>query len=645
MCITRHPKPKHTLPVIFLSVLSAGLWLDTAGAEYVPRPVLAANLEANVSVDVAPEENGKLVYAHIAEPTVEASDGAKLAPILIVGNNGNAPVTLNTVTVEFLGPPFAVPVTFDVNVEIAPGGEQSINLQNHPDYVDDEGDYSTYNIKLPYPPPPAVNFVLNFEGITLPTEVFRQLAKHDVGYRFPGAKSDLGPGKFWSGKSDWVSGKHSGNERFAYDIGVRTWDGAAWTEVEPGTSKCVNENWLIWDTPVRAIADGVVLSVTDGNADRDPTRGSCEGTPSQGLNWIKVQHGDEYARYLHLKQGTAVVAVGDTVEAGDELARAGNSGTSSNPHLHIDVRRDDQLRPLHFRCTMAIDRKTTDLDGVGAASWVELDKQALAWNDSLIWPSPDAGYAEVARHGITAAAYQNTFTNITACSYMPFWVDGYDVNGKTYFNALFRPADAAWQARHGLSSAQYQAAFDEWTDKGYRPLQVESYLQDNRIRYAVIFVKKSGPAWVAYHGKNATEHQTEFDQLKRKGFHPVNISVVSIDGNRRYTALYEKSDVGSWQAKSFLTPAEYQQAFDDNKAAGRQLAYVQAYNHNGAVRFSGIWYSMFKTAFAARHGMSSDEYQKEWEEFTGKKGHRTQAVTGYEQDNQASFAALWRKPD
>ena len=55
---------------------------------------LSCNEEANVSVAVEPEKNGKLVYAHIAESAQGNSDGAKLAPKLLITNNGNSPVTL-----------------------------------------------------------------------------------------------------------------------------------------------------------------------------------------------------------------------------------------------------------------------------------------------------------------------------------------------------------------------------------------------------------------------------------------------------------------------------------------------------------------------------------------------------------------------
>ena len=420
--------------------------------------------------------------------------------------------------------------------------------------------------------------------------------------------------------------------------------------MKPGTSNCDNENWLVWDKPIYAVADGVVTQVNDGSPDRDPTIGNCVGSENQGANQVIVRHGEEIVQYLHLRQGSIVVSEGDTVAAGEILGRVGNSGSTSNPHLHIDVVRPSDhlangnaLRPLHFRCAQTVARTEAD-DDTGAAPWSEMENQALPWDTALVWPSPDAGFAEVARHGIAAAAYKATFDHITACDYMPVWVDGYSVGGNVRFNAIFRPATAAWVARHGLTAGQYQAEFDSWTEEGYRPHQVESYLDNGRIRYAVIFMRSSGPAWAAYHGLSADQHQVRFDELARDGFYAVNISVVSISGERRYTALYERGDVGAWKARSSLTPAQYQAEFDDNVEAGRALAYVQGYVHQGRVRFSAIWRADLTAPFTARHGMTGSDYQERYDRATGNE-FLTRAVTGYEQGGEARFAALWRRPD
>lgn len=132
--------------------------------------------------------------------------------------------------------------------------------------------------------------------------------------------------------------------------------------------------------------------------------------------------------------------------------------------------------------------------------------------------------------------------------------------------------------------SQYQAELDLRVARGYRPLQVESYPGAGGIRYAVIFERKAGPAWRAYHGRSASRHQSTFDSLTASGYRPINVSVVSLNRNRRYTAFYERRSLGSWQARSFLTASQYQATSNDNVARGRRLIYLNAYDHRGSPR-------------------------------------------------------------
>jgi hypothetical protein len=218
------------------------------------------------------------------------------------------------------------------------------------------------------------------------------------------------------------------------------------------------------------------------------------------------------------------------------------------------------------------------------------------------------------------------------------------VNGKTFFNAVFRPADGVtWVARHGLTGNTYQQEFEKRvTQQGFRLTHVESYLSGGQVCYAVIFVKSAGPAFTAYHGRSAGEHQQLFNDLTADGWRPINITAVSPAGERLYAGLYEKRDVGSFRAKSFLTPAEYQSEFDANVQAGRKLVYVNAYTHGGSPRLIGIWHEKAPATFVARHGLTSSQYQAEYDTRLGK-GFLTRAVTGYEDGNGHRFAALWSK--
>ena len=119
------------------------------------------------------------------------------------------------------------------------------------------------------------------------------------------------------------------------------------------------------------------------------------------------------------------------------------------------------------------------------------------------------------------------------------------------------------------------------------------------------------------------------------------ISVTSVGGVRRYAGLYEKKDVGSYWTKNVLSAADYQTTFNQQAAAGRKLVYVNAYNDSGGVRFTAIWYSKPATWPYARHGLTSSQYQSEFDSQLAQ-GHLTRAVTGYDSGGQAYYAAFWQ---
>jgi len=256
--------------------------------------------------------------------------------------------------------------------------------------------------------------------------------------------------------------------------------------------------------------------------------------------------------------------------------------------------------------------------------------------------------AEIAKHGIAESKYQEEFNMIWNSGYYPVWVDAYDINGKTFFNTIFRPNNNKYdvKVRHNLTKETYQQEYNEWVkQKGYRLQQLDNYNDGGVLKFAAIFIKKGErlQAQPAYHAVSAEEHQTLFEKYKGEGYVPVNVSVVSVGRSRYYSAFYEKRNVGGHLLKSFLTQQEYQDLFDDMKAKKWEQVYINAYKHEGQTRFSVIWYekSGYETYTATRQS-SSENYQQQWETHTGN-GMLTRCVSGYEEGGKQWFAAHWSK--
>lgn len=55
-------------------------------------------------------------------------------------------------------------------------------------------------------------------------------------------------------------------------------------------------------------------------------------------NHVVVDHGEGvFSLYAHLQRESADVRVGDEVAADDQLGRVGNTGNTSEPHLHFQL--------------------------------------------------------------------------------------------------------------------------------------------------------------------------------------------------------------------------------------------------------------------------------------------------------------------
>ena len=128
------------------------------------------------------------------------------------------------------------------------------------------------------------------------------------------------------------------------------------------------EDFYAYGRDVLAVGDGeVVEAVGDAVETRDRLRQPGESAEAflqrtvaeqnkllaQGLraplgNYVILRHaGGEFSQYVHLKQGSVRVKAGDTVRRGQVIGQLGQSGNSTEPHLHFQV--TDGPDPLYSR--------------------------------------------------------------------------------------------------------------------------------------------------------------------------------------------------------------------------------------------------------------------------------------------------------
>jgi hypothetical protein len=201
---------------------------------------------------------------------------------------------------------------------------------------------------------------------------------------------------------------------------------------------------------VLAAAPGTVLRTRDGMADVSIRETGLDAVKNREAgNSVVIDHGDGWiTQYSHLKLGSVAVKPGQPVSAGTRLGEIGLSGETEFPHLHFEVRHDDQPvdpftgAPKEAGCGLA-----------GHPLW----KGALPYiptgllGDGFALDRPEA---DAARHG----AYATTALTILSPS-LVYWIDVFGLQQGDRLRLTLTGPDGALMAQSETPIARSKAQF------------------------------------------------------------------------------------------------------------------------------------------------------------------------------------------
>lgn len=124
-------------------------------------------------------------------------------------------------------------------------------------------------------------------------------------------------------------------QRYAYDFVILDEEGHSFSGDQTNAT-----DYYCYSKEVLVPADGEVVEVRAGYPDSlllGKGKVDCSARDIRG-NYILIRHADkEYGLLAHLKPGSIRVKVGDKVKRGQCIASCGNSGNTSEPHLHFHL--------------------------------------------------------------------------------------------------------------------------------------------------------------------------------------------------------------------------------------------------------------------------------------------------------------------
>ena len=167
-----------------------------------------------------------------------------------------------------------------------------------------------------------------------------------------------------------------------------------------------------------------------------------------------------------------------------------------------------------------------------------------------------------------------------------------------------------FQAYHGVTGAQHQAKFNSLSAQGFRIISLSVYGDPGDARYAAVWVKRQGAAWVAVHGVDSAAYQSFFNDWTAKGFVPVLVSATGAISNAIFAAVFEQGITGAWSARHGMTsgPDANVGTFQNlNKTASDQkmiLRSVAIYGTASDRRYAAVWHA--NAGFVKWHAHPAD---------------------------------------
>lgn len=100
----------------------------------------------------------------------------------------------------------------------------------------------------------------------------------------------------------------------------------------------LNDEGPSWDQPILAPCRGMIAHVEDRHEDAEPNARRRERKHPFG-NYVSIETPRGYVILAHLKRGSICVRPGAPVVSGEEIARCGNSGNTTQSHLHVHAQK------------------------------------------------------------------------------------------------------------------------------------------------------------------------------------------------------------------------------------------------------------------------------------------------------------------
>lgn len=206
------------------------------------------------------------------------------------------------------------------------------------------------------------------------------------------------------------------------------------------------------------------------------------------------------------------------------------------------------------------------------------------------------------------------------------------------------PSGKSEIAKHGIAESKYQEEFTKIWDCGYYPVWVDAYDVAGKTYFNAIFRYNTNNYDVAVrHDMTKGSYQTEYDNwVKAKGYRLQQLDTYLDAGKLKFAAIFIKKP-GQPQAQPAyhgLSPEDHQKLFDEYTGAGYVPVNVSVTSVDGKRYYAAFYEKRNIGGCVLKSFLSQQEYQDLFDDMD-KKHWEQVYINAYHHDGQTRFSVIW----
>lgn len=252
----------------------------------------------------------------------------------------------------------------------------------------------------------------------------------------------------------------------------------------------------------------------------------------------------------------------------------------------------------------------------------------------------------VVRVNVTAEEFLTQAKEFAPQGYQPVGISGYAVDGETNYAIIWdKKPFAAWAERHDLRAEEFQDNFDAYLGRGLRPFSLSAHTVEGNVRFSGLWEQRAGEVRFNSVGQSAEQFEKTSDVHEKQGFQVKQVVGYTIDGEPRFSALWEKdTDAEPSETRLDLTAENFPQTSKGLANRGYRPASLKGYEVEGAARFTGVWEKRSGVEFDAEPALTEKDLERTGRQLT-RLGYTPISISGYTVAGKTRFAAIWEKAE